>query len=744
MMEIKPLHSGIWDCYEDCIHSILNTYDIKPIGMYANAWCFYSLPREGELVQHTLAQKRVKLELLARQYGYIFQTKCCQNVQEFIDLCDQHDGVIIGTDMYELPWSDYYKTTHAPHACIITRYDHSKKRFAVVDATIMKTDIYLDHNFFTADIECEIMKKYNKLEPYSDEALLKESLLGYHRYSQQNNAFLDMKEYGTKIIEELIQRKVLVHYADHLMDSEVLLHLLFISRDRLTYAQWLECIGAESGITYMLEAGNKLREIGLKWMSIRTKIMRGLYQCTQDNYSELIKINPIIENDFFQLSEEEEKLHEILSKQKKWSQKTERKQDNNDFKYQYSRKDINLKPYLNAQAFYQKNGTNISTGFDGEGYFYIKKPLCSETFDHLECCGQIITFAPVECSAIRLSASSVKGNVIEDMKVICQDGSAETIHVRFSDWWESTPLCGEHIAWQGKCGRLENGLLRTAGDVSIFFDTYWWTKKKTIKALQLPNNSQLHIFRIETMVMQPRIPILELEQLKAILPKNQHSYWENWKKRTALLVDRDLGPMIWTNGIAKRSVTLAFDDAPDRYITPQILDVLKYYKVKASFSIVGCYLEKTQDILARIFYEGHEVVNHTFNHPYLSKLEQEEIRAEIIRTEIEIDHIIGKKPIFIRPPHGDINREAAKVVQSLGMEILLWSLNSFDWMAKDKDDILPALLRVIRDGEIILMHSYEEKEATLACLPELIEFLIKNNFGIIPAGQILDMECYKK
>ena len=51
-------------------------------------------------------------------------------------------------------------------------------------------------------------------------------------------------------------------------------------------------------------------------------------------------------------------------------------------------------------------------------------------------------------------------------------------------------------------------------------------------------------------------------------------------------------------------------------MTPQILDILNEYNIKATFFVIGNLAEKNPDMIKRINEEGHAIGNHTYSHNY--------------------------------------------------------------------------------------------------------------------------------
>ena len=106
------------------------------------------------------------------------------------------------------------------------------------------------------------------------------------------------------------------------------------------------------------------------------------------------------------------------------------------------------------------------------------------------------------------------------------------------------------------------------------------------------------------------------------------------------------------NGNPTKQIVLTFDDGPDPEWTPKILDVLKKYDVPACFFVVGKMAEEYPDLVRRMWDEGHEIGNHSWDHPNLFKLSNEHQRLELTTTERVIQSITGHSTTLFRPPYG--------------------------------------------------------------------------------------------
>ncbi|WP_445670276.1 polysaccharide deacetylase family protein [Paenibacillus sp. FSL P4-0338] len=202
-----------------------------------------------------------------------------------------------------------------------------------------------------------------------------------------------------------------------------------------------------------------------------------------------------------------------------------------------------------------------------------------------------------------------------------------------------------------------------------------------------------------------------------------------------------------TQGPRRKMIALTFDDVPDPRFTPQLLDVLRKYKVKATFFVVGSRAEKHPALVARMIREGHAIGNHSYNHPQFSKLSMNAFRIQIIRTENILQLLAGYKPKLIRPPYGDINEPQVKWAKSHGYKLVNWNVDSLDWRGLSKTQVKHNILSRAGRGAIILQHGGGGRgsnlQGTLQALPEIIGILRQRGYSFVTVPQMLQVSKSK-
>ena len=143
------------------------------------------------------------------------------------------------------------------------------------------------------------------------------------------------------------------------------------------------------------------------------------------------------------------------------------------------------------------------------------------------------------------------------------------------------------------------------------------------------------------------------------------------------------GDHIMDQPMAENLCALTFDDGPSRY-TPQLLDTLAEYGIPATFFLLGKQAEYHPHTVQRIAAEGHEIGNHSYSHPNLRVIPQDQKKEELHRTD-GILREMGVTPLFFRPPYGAYDSFTVDVAEALGMTIVLWSMDSRDWRTLPAD-----------------------------------------------------------
>ncbi|MFV0318138.1 MAG: polysaccharide deacetylase family protein [Microthrixaceae bacterium] len=167
------------------------------------------------------------------------------------------------------------------------------------------------------------------------------------------------------------------------------------------------------------------------------------------------------------------------------------------------------------------------------------------------------------------------------------------------------------------------------------------------------------------------------------------------------------------------AVALTFDDGPNPTWTPQVLDILDRYGVKATFFVVGSEVAKYPDLARAIVARGHSIASHTWSHARLTKLSQQGMVDQLVGTNNIIRDATGYIVSCARPPYGSTNDRVNNTIASLNMRPALWSIDTRDWAGRN-----PAIFANSAPDSVILMHDGGgNRSLTVSALPGLIEGL---------------------
>jgi peptidoglycan/xylan/chitin deacetylase (PgdA/CDA1 family) len=117
---------------------------------------------------------------------------------------------------------------------------------------------------------------------------------------------------------------------------------------------------------------------------------------------------------------------------------------------------------------------------------------------------------------------------------------------------------------------------------------------------------------------------------------------------------------------------LSYDDGPSPY-TPLLLDYLDEVNITSTFFLVGSRVLSRPEMVQTEYMKGHQLSVHTWSHPYLTKLTNEEIVAELGWTKQVIKDVVGVTPNTFRPPYGDIDDRVRAIAAQMGLTPVIWS-----------------------------------------------------------------------
>ncbi len=190
----------------------------------------------------------------------------------------------------------------------------------------------------------------------------------------------------------------------------------------------------------------------------------------------------------------------------------------------------------------------------------------------------------------------------------------------------------------------------------------------------------------------------EIEMAEETAKKTIDITYSNQKQQSAKMVER--------------SIALTFDDGPSPH-TNKILNILKKYRAKATFFVTGVQVKYGCNTLKRIYNEGHEIANHTYDHSYLPGKSISYQKWQIETTQKAIQKCLGINYTsrWFRAPYGAQDSNTIKVVRSLGLNTALWTIDTNDWRSTTTTNSIINIVVKSKGQDVVLMHDIHQKTA---------------------------------
>jgi peptidoglycan-N-acetylglucosamine deacetylase len=164
------------------------------------------------------------------------------------------------------------------------------------------------------------------------------------------------------------------------------------------------------------------------------------------------------------------------------------------------------------------------------------------------------------------------------------------------------------------------------------------------------------------------------------------------------------GRTIASGARGSKQIALTYDDGPNDPHTLKLLDVLAKHNVRATFFMIGRYVQQRPDIARAVAQTGHGIGNHTFTHPVLTFKSVAKTRSQLVDCRQALQDAIGEHSKLFRPPFGGRRPATLRIARSLGLETVMWNVTGYDWNAPPAAVIEKKVARQMRGGDVILLH----------------------------------------
>lgn len=189
-----------------------------------------------------------------------------------------------------------------------------------------------------------------------------------------------------------------------------------------------------------------------------------------------------------------------------------------------------------------------------------------------------------------------------------------------------------------------------------------------------------------------------------------------------------------------KNVALTINCAWNDSDIDKILSTLSENNVKATFFMVGDWVEKFPEAVKKINEAGHEIGSHSNTHAHVNQLSYEKNVEEIKLSSEKIKNVTGKEVTLYRPPYGEYNNTVIRAANENGYMPIQWSLDTLDYTGITGNEMWDRIKDKITSGDIILMHNGTEHTA------ESLDMLIKNikekGLNLVTISELVYKENY--
>lgn len=186
---------------------------------------------------------------------------------------------------------------------------------------------------------------------------------------------------------------------------------------------------------------------------------------------------------------------------------------------------------------------------------------------------------------------------------------------------------------------------------------------------------------------------------------------------------------LWTGNTNSKKIALTFDDGPHRQYTPQLLNVLDYYQITASFFWLGVCVQQAPQIAKMVHARNHWIGLHGYDHQNFPMLSKQELKDSLEKTQAAIQSACNTPAQLIRdvrPPNGLFTPNTLKLLKQWDYRPVMWSVVPEDWVRPGVNTVVQRVLNQVQNGSIIVLHDgyfggTDVAETTAALIPKLLE-----------------------
>ena len=192
---------------------------------------------------------------------------------------------------------------------------------------------------------------------------------------------------------------------------------------------------------------------------------------------------------------------------------------------------------------------------------------------------------------------------------------------------------------------------------------------------------------------------------------------------------------IYSVQTSENKLAISFDAAWGADKTREIMAICDSYNIKATFFLVGFWIEKYPEMVKEIYNNGFEIGIHSMTHPDMTRLSRSEIKQELSENVRIIEDLTNYTPKLFRPPYGYYNNTLIEVCDELGLSCIEWSVDSLDWKGLSASELSGRVIDGATNGSIVLFHNNSDN--ILEGLKMTLEHFKTQNINVVPIGELI-------
>jgi len=213
----------------------------------------------------------------------------------------------------------------------------------------------------------------------------------------------------------------------------------------------------------------------------------------------------------------------------------------------------------------------------------------------------------------------------------------------------------------------------------------------------------------------------------------------NWKTKGTFLGEQRKLP-IYNVDTKEKKIAISFDASWGDDRTGDILKTLDKYNAKATFFVVGAWIDQYPIMLKTLHEKGHEIGNHSNKHPIMTTVSKEKMIREIDATDAKIMAITGQQTTLFRCPSGEYNNLVIETVASTNHYCIQWDVDSIDWKEQGAEIEYNRIIKNTKPGSILLFHN--DAKYTPENLEKILQYFKNQGYQFVTVSDLIYKNNY--